>query len=119
MLIYLLEPTDFNVRLCNLPRESWSHVFLTISKTTNTVRVCLNGQRSLVKIHSIPSLYSSNSTKPWSISLGQQSLDTCTIFYYDLGSILLFDKVDFLNEINNDCIPTYLFSLGSDHWHFL
>ncbi|CAF1207761.1 unnamed protein product [Rotaria magnacalcarata] len=119
MLIYLLEPTDFNVRLCNLPRESWSHVFLTISKTTNTVRVCLNGQRSLVKIHSIPSLYSSNSTKPWSISLGQQSLDTCTKFYYDLGSILLFDKVDFLNEINNDCIPTYLFSLGSDHWHFL
>ncbi|CAF0928875.1 unnamed protein product [Rotaria sordida] len=115
----LQQLVDYNIRLCNLPRESWSHVFLTISKITNTVRVCLNGQTSLAKNYSIPQLYSSNSTKPWSISLGQESLDTCTIFYYDLGSILLFDRVDLPNGINNDCIPTYLFSLGSDHWHFL
>jgi len=116
---YLLELTDYNIRLYNLPRESWSHVFLTISKTTNAVRVCLNGQTSLSKKHPMPLLYSSNSTKPWSISLGQQSLDTCTSFYYDLGSILLFDKVDLSNGINNDYVPTYLYSLGSDHWHFL
>ncbi|CAF3860010.1 unnamed protein product [Rotaria sp. Silwood2] len=111
--------SDFNLRLFNLSRESWSHVFLTISKATNTVRACLNGQTSLTKNHSIPQLYSSNSTKPWSISLGQQSVDTCTAFYYDLGSILLFDKVDLMSTVSNDCIPTYLFSLGSDHWHFL
>jgi hypothetical protein len=117
--LYLLELTDFNIRLYSLPRESWSHVFFTISKSTNTVRVCLNGQTSVAKKHQIPSLYSSNSSKPWSISLGQQSLDTCTSFYYDLGSILLFDKVDLSNGLNNDYIPTYLFSLGSDHWHFL
>ncbi|CAF3399293.1 unnamed protein product [Rotaria sp. Silwood1] len=110
---------DFNLRLCNLPRESWSHVFLTISKTTNTVRVCLNGQTSLAKNYSIHQLYSVKSLKPWSISLGQQSLDTCTTFYYDLGSILLFDKIDLPHTVTNDCIPTYLFSLGSDHWHFL
>ncbi|CAF1316351.1 unnamed protein product [Adineta steineri] len=113
------DPIDFNICLYNLPRESWSHVVLTISKTTNTVRVCLNGQTSVPKTYPIPSLYSSNSIKPWSISIGQQSLDTCTSFYYDLGSILLFDKVDLLNGVNNDYVPTYLYSLGSDHWHFL
>ena len=67
----------------------------------------------------MPALYASNSTKPWSISLGQQSLDTCTSFYYDLGSILLFDKVDLSNGPYHDHLSTYLFSLGSDHWHFL
>ncbi|CAF0783003.1 unnamed protein product [Adineta ricciae] len=111
--------SDFHIHLHSVPRESWSHIFLTISKTTNTVRVCLNGQTSFAKLHPLPALYSSNSTKPWSISIGQQSLDTCTSFYYDLGSILLFDKVDLFNGLNNDYIPTYLYSLGSDHWHFL
>ncbi|CAF4427616.1 unnamed protein product, partial [Adineta steineri] len=32
---------------------------------------------------------------------------------------LLFDKVDLLNGVNNDYVPTYLYSLGSDHLHFL
>ena len=67
----------------------------------------------------MPPFQSSTANNPWSISLGQQSLDTCTSFYYDLGSILLFDKVDFFNESTNDDLPTYLYSLGSDHWHFL
>ena len=115
----LIELNDFNIRLCDLPHESWTHVFLTISKTTNTMRVCLNGQTSLTENHSIPPLYSLNSTKPWLISLGQKSLDICTTFYYDLGSILIFDRLNLSNVLTNECIPTYLFSLGSDHWHFL
>ncbi len=136
----VLELIDHTIRLSNLPRESWSHIFLTISKTNNSVSVCLNGQTSLSKKHSLPSLYSPTPIKPWSISLGQQSLDACTSFYYDLGSILLFDKHDLWNGGNNDSseltngmnndlsnginnnnnfVPTYLYSLGSDHWHFL
>lgn len=114
-----LETTDFTVRLISLPRESWSHVFVTISKATSTVSICLNGQTLLAKQHALPAMYSSNSTKPWSISLGQQSLDTCTSFYYDLGSILLFEKIDLSNGPYHDHLSTYLFSLGSDHWHFL
>ena len=114
-----LELIDHIIRLYPLPRQSWSHVFLTISKTNNTVGVCLNGQISFAKKHPLPLLYSSNSPKPWSISLGQQSLDTCTSFYYDLGSILLFDKVDLSEGMNNGFVSTYLYSLGSDHWHFL
>lgn len=116
---FALELIDHVIRLYPLPRQSWSHVFLTISKTNNIVGVCLNGQISSAKKHPLPLLYSSNSPKPWSISLGQQSLDTCTSFYYDLGSILLFDKVDLSEGMNNGFVSTYLYSLGSDHWHFL
>lgn len=110
---------EHHLRLINLPRAAWSHIFITLSKTTQKVYVCLNGQTASAKNHSLQTLHSTNSTKPWSISLGQQSLDSFTAFYYDLGSILIFDKTDLFTGADNDYIPTYLYSLGSDHWHFL
>jgi len=112
----LIEST---VRLCSLPQESWCHLFFTISKTTNSTQIYLNGQKLLEKKQNFSLSSLNNLTKSWSIALGQQSLDNCTSFYYDLGSILLFDKFDFSVENQLEHLPTYLYSLGSDNWHFL
>ncbi|CAF1046492.1 unnamed protein product, partial [Didymodactylos carnosus] len=111
------------IRLCCLPSSSWCHMLFILSLSDSSskkcnIRVYLNGLSQSCYDCSASIIRSSSfsSTKSnWLLSIGQRSLDQYTSYYYDLGTLLLFDKELF----NNEYIPSFLYSLGSDQWHFL
>ena len=111
---------EHHLRLINLPRAAWSHIFITLSKTTQKVYVCLNGQTASAKNHSLQTLHSTNSTKPWSISLEQSSniLNICEQLGGILNFIYLFAKIIEINpfQTSSSCISHISDIIFSSIW---